>query len=154
MSNDNKNPVSAEVKPVTKQNFREHPGFKHIEAFIALRQAAATLLNELHPDDYSPEEKAIAAALADSHLTPGNELLLLALMEQLLTFVLPGDDIIADGLGLSSMKSADGDFAIGLILTIQPGKNVLRIMPRKTAEAFEKGLKKLMDETFGRLIRL
>lgn len=135
-------------------DYKQHVLYKHVMALLQVQTAAAEMINALHPTEYSPEEKKLAAALADMHLAKEKDVLLLGLIEQLLRFVLPGEDIIGDGIGLSNMMSDKNERAIAIVITIQPGKNVIRIMSRKTAENFETGLKKILDEHFGRIITL
>lgn len=146
--------MSAPVEKSAIPSYQQHVLYRHVMALLKVQSVAVEMMSALHPSEYSSEEKRLAAALADHHLIKGRELPLMALIQQLLTFVLPGDDIIADGLGLSSMVNSEGERAIAVVLTIQPGKNAIRIMSRKLAEEFERGLKKINDEHFGRLIKL
>ena len=96
----------------------------------------------------------LADTLANPILTSGKEMHLLAAIEAALTFITPGPDIPLEGFGMAPMRNPEGDRAIGILMNILPGRNVIKVMNRKLAEKFEQSITKLLDEHYGRLIKL
>jgi len=129
--------------------------FRHVDALLSVQLAALKICNSISPDDCSPEEKELFDAINNEVLLQvGAETLLMQLIEQMLLFVLPGADIVAESIGISKMKANDGERALAIIFQIQQGKNAVKILTRAHAENFEKNFKQAMDQHFGRLISL
>ena len=153
MTNDNVKEAVSAMKPAP--DVTQNILYQHVDALLSVHLAALKICNAISPDDCSPEEKALFDAVQNEVLLkPGSETLMLQLLEQVLLFVLPGADIMAESMGLSKMQAGDGERAIGIVLKIQQGKNAVNILRREAAEQFEKGLKKALDEHFGRMIRI
>ena len=148
------NQPQKQPEPTIKTDPTQHILYQHILALLAIQNAATEFMDGIDISDCSPMEKAIGDAINNPVIKSGKEAELLQLIAGLLLFVLPGEDIITEGIGISGMQDEAGNRAVAIVLQIQPGKNAVKIMPRASAETFEAGFKKMLDEYFGRLIRI